>query len=211
MAGHEPSVDPRATPPNELVDSPIPDPDRSRRRRLVRVGAVIALVVLVVAVLTERWFVHPQMDDPGTADAIFVLGGGGDRVEFALDLARRGVAPEVVFASGYVNALMLWAVRPCNDRAVANLADDVSLRCIEPVPGTTRGEARLLRDLADSSGWETVVVVASVDQITRARRLIERCWGGDVRLTGPPHDQAWPLRAVYEWGAGVKATFLRGC
>ena len=67
------------------------------------------------------------------------------------------------------------------------------------------------RDLAPEHGWETVVVVASTDQITRARRLIERCWDGDARFTGPDHDDPWPIRALYEWGAGIKATLLRSC
>ena len=69
----------------------------------------------------------------------------------------------------------------------------------------------MLRDLAEDEGWESVVVVASTDQITRARRLIERCWGGEVQMIGPGHQQAWPLRAVYEWGAAIKATLVRGC
>lgn len=62
----------------------------SRRRRLLL--SALAVVLVVGAVLTERWFLHPDKDDPGQADAVFVLGGGGERVEFALDLVREGVA-----------------------------------------------------------------------------------------------------------------------
>ncbi|MEQ8839655.1 MAG: ElyC/SanA/YdcF family protein [Acidimicrobiales bacterium] len=181
----------------------------STRRRIVL--SVAALVLVTGGLLTERWFVHPQTDDPGTADAIFVLGGGGDRVGFAVDLVREGVASEVVFASVYVEDEGVWAARPCNGRAPRNLADGVTFECREPEPGTTRGEARMLRDLATERGWETVVVVASTDQITRARRLIERCWDGEIRLTGPDHFDPWPVRALYEWGAGIKATLLRDC
>jgi len=173
--------------------------------------ASLAVLIVVVGVLTERWFVNPRTDDPGTADAIFVLGGGGARVDYALDLVRDGVADDVVFASAFVDARQRWVVRPCNDARPEHVPDAAVIECIEPSPGSTRGEARLLRDLADDRGWESVVVVASTDQITRARRLIGRCWDGDVRLVGPPHDQAWPARAAYEWGAGLKATVLRGC
>ncbi len=171
----------------------------------------LAASVVVAGVLTDRWFVHPRIDSPGTPDAIFVLGGGGDRVGFALDLARDDVATDVVFASTFVESENVWATRPCNSRRPRNVPDEATFRCFEPDPGTTRGEARLLRDLAEIEGWEEVVVVASTDQITRARRLIERCWDGEARLMGPDHSDPWPVRAAYEWGANLKATFVTGC
>ena len=167
--------------------------------------------MVVFALLSERWFVDPRTDEPGTADAIFVLAGGGNRVDRALDLVRDGVATEVVFASTFVEEQDVWSARPCNAIRPERVPDEAVFRCAEPVPGTTRGEARLLRDEAEAAGWETVVVVASTDQITRARRLIARCWDGEVRLTGVPHDQPWPLRVAYEWAAGLEATLLRGC
>ncbi|MEZ5244776.1 MAG: ElyC/SanA/YdcF family protein [Acidimicrobiales bacterium] len=181
----------------------------STRRRILL--STLAALVVLGGLLTERWFVHPHKDEPGTADAIFVLGGGGDRVGYALDLARDGVATEVVFASPFVASENVWAARPCNRVRPPRFSDEVTFTCYEPDPATTRGEARLLRDLAAERGWETVVVVASTDQITRARRLIARCWDGEVRVTGPDHDDPWPIRALYEWGAGIKATLLRGC
>jgi len=173
--------------------------------------ATVAVAVVVVGILTHRWFVDPHEDEPGSADAIFVLGGGGDRVGFALDLVRDGVSDTAVFASDFVESQGVWAARPCNDVRPDDVPESATFECHEPDPATTRGEARLLRDLATAHGWDTVVVVASTDQITRARRLIERCWDGELRLTGPDHDQPWPIRAFYEWGAGLKATVLRGC
>jgi uncharacterized SAM-binding protein YcdF (DUF218 family) len=181
----------------------------SIRRRIL--FSTLAALIVLVGVLTERWFVHPRTDDPGTADAIFVLGGGGNRVDFALDLVRDGVAAEVVFASPFVASEGVWAAAPCNAARPRDVPDTATFTCYEPDPGTTRGEARLLRDLAVDRGWKSVVVVASTDQITRARRLVARCWDGDVRVTGPDHDDPWLVRALYEWGAGIKATFLRGC
>lgn len=181
----------------------------STRRKTLLVP--LAAMVVAGSVQTVRWFVDPSMDDPGTADAIFVLGGGGDRVGFALDLVRDGVSDTAVFASDFVESQGVWAARPCNDVRPDDVPESATFKCHEPDPATTRSEAFLLRDLAAEHGWDTVVVVASTDQITRARRLIERCWDGDLRLTGPDHDQPWPIRAFYEWGAGLKATVLRGC
>ncbi len=181
----------------------------SRRRRIVLLS--VAALVLVFGLLTERWFVHPRVDAPGTADAIFVLGGGGDRVGLALDLARDGVATDVVFASIFVESQDVWAARPCNSVRPRRVPDDTVFRCFQPDPTTTRGEARLLRDLAADEGWEVVVVVASTDQITRARRLIQRCWDGEVRLVGTDHSDPWPVRALYEWGATLKTALFRDC
>ena len=132
-------------------------------------------------------------------------------MEFVLDLTRDGIATDIVFASEFVGSENVWAARPCNDVRPTNVPANATFRCFEPEPGTTRGEARVLRDLAEAEGWDTVVVVASTDQITRARRLINRCWDGDVRLTGPDHSDPFLIRALYEWGSGLKATIRSGC
>lgn len=179
-------------------------------RRRVAIGLAV-LAVVSVGFLTNRWFVNPTTEDPGRADAIFVLGGGGNRVQYAVDLARDGVASEVVFASPFVEDEGVWAARPCNTRRPRGVPDETTFECFEPDPGTTRGEAQMLGEMAEARDWETVVVVVSTDQVTRARRLIERCWDGEVRMVDVDHDQAWWRRAVYEWGAGLKATFVRGC
>ena len=182
------------------------------RRRLLRVLAVSTVVgAMLFAALSYVWFVDPTRDDPGTADVIYVLGGGGDRVPYAVDLVRDGVASTVVFSSVFVEDFNVWAARPCNGRPPRNLPEDTVFECLEADPGTTRGEAQLLAELVEERGWESVVVVASTDQVTRARRLIERCWDGDVRFVSVPHHQAVPIRVAYEWGASIKATFLRGC
>ena len=178
------------------------------RRRLFGAGAVAALLF---AGLSYVWFVSPSEQVPDQADAIFVLGGGGDRVRHAVDLLREGVSDTVVFSSVFVASEGVWAARPCNSVRPRNVPEDAVFECFHADPATTRGEAQLLRALAVERGWERVVVVASTDQVTRARRLIERCWDGELLITSVPHDQALPLRIVYEWGAGLKATIIRGC
>ena len=181
----------------------------SRRRKIVLGSLVAALVVGGLA--TDRWIVHPRIDDPGRADAIVVLGGGGKRTEYALDLARAGVAAEVIFASAYVEEQGVWSAMPCNSIRPPHLPDAVTFECFEPDPPTTKGEVRQIAAFAEASGWDTIVVVASKDQISRARLLLGRCWDGEARFTGPPHSQPWPIRAVYEWAATAKAQVLRGC
>ena len=116
-----------------------------------------------------------------------------------------------MFSSVYVEEFNVWAARPYNGRPPRNLPQDTVFECLEADPGTTRGEAQLLAELVEERGWKSVVVVASTDQVTRARRLIERCWDGDIRFVSVPHHQAVPIRVAYEWGASIKATLFRGC
>ena len=184
-----------------------------RRRTLLISASVLAVVALGFSVLSYQWFVSPTEQEPGTADVIYVLGGGGDRVEYALELLRDGVSSTntIVFSSEYLPRGRIWSAQPCNRRPTPDVPEQTRFECIEADPSTTRGEARLLAELVEDRGWESVVVVASTDQVTRARRLIDRCWDGDVRLTSVPHDQALPFRIAYEWGATIKATFLQGC
>lgn len=185
---------------------------RLRTLPLLRVLlGVVGAAAAVFVILSYVWFVAPAEQEPEPADAIYVLGGGGERVEYALDLLRDGVSLNVVFSSAYVPSQSVWSARPCNTIPEPNVPDETVFECFEANPHTTRGEAQLLRDLAEERGWEKVVVVASTDQVTRARRLIERCWDGEVLITSVPHNQLLPVRVAYEWGAGMKATFLRGC
>jgi uncharacterized SAM-binding protein YcdF (DUF218 family) len=183
----------------------------SRRRILAVLGAVGVIGSLLFAALSYVWFLEPTRDDPGTADVIYVLGGGGDRIPYTLDLVRGGVASHVVFSSTFVVEENVWAARPCNSVRPRRIPDDTVLECLEADPPTTRGEAQMLAELVEERGWDEVVVVASTDQVSRARRLFERCWDGDMRFVSVPHHQSALIRVAYEWGASIKATFLRGC
>lgn len=182
---------------------------RSPRRTQVLV-ALVAVVAMTTSLALRLW-VFPQVDEPGTADAVIVLGGGGARERFGLDLIADRVAPTLVFFTPFVADVGYYGVRSCNGRP-DQLADDIELECFIPDPRTTRGEVRRISQLAEERGWEEIVVVASTDQITRARMLLARCWdGGEARFTGPDHDDPWWARVAYEAGATVKALLTSGC
>jgi uncharacterized SAM-binding protein YcdF (DUF218 family) len=84
--------------------------------------------------------------------------------------------------------------------------------CFDPQPRTTRGEARFVADLARRQGWRRIVLVATDEQATRASKLVERCWDGDVRVAAVSSGRSRPLRIAYEWAATVRALFSRrGC
>ncbi|MCP3912145.1 MAG: YdcF family protein [Actinomycetia bacterium] len=183
---------------------------RRRRRRLTIAGAVVGLAFIAFLVVTWRLFISPPTDDLTTAqaDAIVVFAGGGPRVVEGLRLVMdEGVADTLVVARNTEPGLPFQA-----HFELCDTGRPIGAHCFQPEPRTTRGEAQYVAALAEREGWETIVLVTSTDQLVRARMMIERCWDGEVLVTDVWHNQWAPLRAVYEWGAMLKAqTLNRGC
>jgi hypothetical protein len=89
----------------------------------------------------------------------------------------------------------------------------VELICFDPDPGDTRGEAEYLGRLARRYHWNSLVLVTTRAQDTRARILVERCFAGPVYVvTAPLAAGSWPYEIFYEWGALLKALAMyRAC
>jgi len=164
----------------------------SGRRR----AALAALLVVVVAfvALTARLFVWPDVNQPARADAIVVLGGGGQRIPEGIALARAGYAPLLVLS---VNRAQSCVPSTRTYRSM----------CFVPDPATTRGEAEEIGTLARSDHLHRVIVVASTPQATRARLRIGRCYSGQLLVVGvsPGNIFSWAYDIAYEWGALAKA------
>lgn len=179
---------------------------------MTRTRWIIAGVLLTIAIvfgwITIALFASPTVDDPGQADAIVMLAGGKRRLPKVVELVGDGVADTVVLASKWVPPV--WASSPCNTRE-SPFGPGVRVLCFEPDPSSTRGEARFVAELAEAQGWDSLVVVASTDQVTRARMLFERCWDGELAIVGVDHHQPFPVRAVYEWAAMAKVLVNTGC
>jgi uncharacterized SAM-binding protein YcdF (DUF218 family) len=196
---------------DEVTASP---PRPVRRRRWVALAALLVAVpvLAVLAVLSWRWYVRPAVDGPAPADAVVVFGGSGDRFERAVALVEAGYADVIVLSDPYNEergaSRYQWFCRNDGSRPGYPVHDYETI-CFEPRPQTTRGEARFLADLARERGWERVDLVTSVDQATRARMLVGRCWDGDVASVVVPSDEPRVLRIAYEWGAMARATIQR--
>jgi uncharacterized SAM-binding protein YcdF (DUF218 family) len=161
---------------------------------------LLLLVVGAFAAATAYLFVYPDADPvPLQADAIVVLSGGQHRLDEGVRLWRRGVAPTLAISDGR-NPSWPQANRLCGRPRV---------RCFNPSPYSTRGEARW----AAAQGWDSVVVVTSTYHVRRAREMFDRCVDGRLAVVEaePPLDNLivgvtweWPKSAWY-WG------FSRGC
>lgn len=179
-------------------------------RRNVLQLVLTALVILVVSTtVTARLFVWPATDAVGKVDAVVIFAGGrGERLKAAEQLMRGGVAPSLVIPNG------MAAEWPEGNRACTE-DRPYKVHCLRPDPDTTVGEARAIAALAGAKGWDTLLVVTSTYQLSRAGLLIGRCFDGAV-LTARAQPElgwvAWGRRIGHEWLAWSRAVVVeRAC
>lgn len=179
------------------------DEQRASSRNRRRVFAVVIALVVAFSLVTARLFVWPAQGMPARVSAIVMLAGPGNRLPVALQLAREHRAPVLVVSQGWHGY-----GGPC-----PSAVPGVKLICFDPDPGNTRGEAELVGRLARLYHWNSVVLVTTTGQDTRARMVVRRCLGSSVYVvtTSLPLGN-WPYQIMYEWGALFKALFLyRAC
>jgi uncharacterized SAM-binding protein YcdF (DUF218 family) len=175
-------------------------PRVSRRRRIFAAGMVL---IVALAVVTARLLVWPATGMPSRVSAIVMMDGPGDRLTVALRLAREHRAPMLVVSQGWKGY-----GSPCPAGVPG-----VKLICFEPNPGDTRGEAEFAGRLAERYHWQSVVLVTTREQDTRARIIMGRCFTGPIYVmtTSRPFLD-WPYQIAYGWGALFKALFVyRSC
>jgi uncharacterized SAM-binding protein YcdF (DUF218 family) len=179
------------------------------RRLLTAFGFLVALWLVAVAVL----FVWPQANDkpPAHADVVVVLSGGrNSRLDPALKLMRRGIAPVLAISSVARDPKWITAQKLCKGE-YGKLRFKVL--CFEASPYSTRGEAETVARLAREHGWHRIVVVTSMYHVTRAHMLFRRCYHGDLWTVGTSS----PLRYLpEEWASEtgkllVQVTAERSC
>ena len=176
------------------------------RRVLLAVGLLFSLWLIAVALL----FVWPQASQtpPAHADAVVVLSGGrNSRLDPALKLMERGIAPVLAISSPFHDAGWLKAQRLCQGH------QRFKVICFAAVPYSTRGEAETVGRLAKHDGWTRIVVVTSSYHVTRAHMLFRRCYHGQLWTVGTP-SHWWTLPEEWAFETGkltVQALFERGC
>jgi uncharacterized SAM-binding protein YcdF (DUF218 family) len=174
-----------------------------RSRVWRRITVVVVAVVIVFGLVTARLLVWPATGMPARASAIVMLAGPGDRLPTALRIARERRAPLLVVSRGWEGY-----GGPCPPATPG-----VRLICFDPNPGDTRGEAEFIGQLAKRYHWNSVVLVTTPAQDTRARILVGRCFSGPIYVaTASLPGDDWPYQIAYGWGALVKALILhRSC
>jgi uncharacterized SAM-binding protein YcdF (DUF218 family) len=177
------------------------------RRRRVAVRLLAGLLVLgslLVLGATSTLFLWPESDAPRAADALVVLGPGrdGERFRRALSLERQDYAPVVVVSESRDPAR--WPIE-------RQLCATPHALCFRAQPFTTRGETRIVANLAREHGWRSLLVVTSTYHVTRARLLYDRCFRGRVTVVAAkPSGGLAELVAttLHEWGGLLDAVLL---
>jgi uncharacterized SAM-binding protein YcdF (DUF218 family) len=178
-----------------------------RRRRPFsgwRRTLVVALAIIVAfSLATARLFVWPAQGVPAHVNAIVMLGGSGDRLAAALKLVQEHRASILVVSQGRKGY-----GGPCPPPTPG-----VNTICFNPSPSDTRGEVEFVSRLAQRYHWRSLALVTTRLQDTRARILMERCFGGSIYVsTASLPLTSWPFTIAYEWGALFKALALyRAC
>jgi uncharacterized SAM-binding protein YcdF (DUF218 family) len=164
--------------------------------------AIIALVAFCG--VTARFFIWPPIGMPAHVDAIVVLGGQGNRLNYGLRLANENRARYLVLSEG-----LPWIPPGECGRQYPTL----TVLCFQPSPGTTQGEAESTTRLARQYDWHSLVLVTTPDQTWRAELRFRRCFPGAVyAVTTPLPAGQWPYAIAYQWAATVKAEVInRSC
>jgi uncharacterized SAM-binding protein YcdF (DUF218 family) len=179
-------------------------PGRFSGRRWRAMAAAILVLVIGFCMLSARLFVFPDTGMPARVDAIVVLGGAGDRLDFGMQLARDGRAPYLVLSMG-----LSWLPAGICTHHVG----PATVICCRPNPDTTQGEAEGASRLAKRYGWRSLVLVTTQDQVWRAHLRFQRCYAGSIYGVGSPLPWYWwPYAIAYQAVATDKAEiFQRGC
>lgn len=188
-------------------------PRASTRARVRRAGLIALAVFLAYAVAAVGCFVLPASDPlPRHADVAMVLGPPTPE--------RRATAMHLL-DTGVVDAVQISLAQDYRQRGTsASLAaalcrrDRERVHCALPVPYTTQGEARMLRDGAEAHGWRSAIVITQNAHLRRARTIVSRCFSGAIamRTSGERPTHGWGYQVAYQTLASLKAWFVTpGC
>jgi hypothetical protein len=186
-------------------DSSVARTPRRRRKRWRLLAAVLVISIVGMSAATARLFIWPDQGMPTRVSAIVMLNGTGDRLGTVLRLAWQHRAPFVVISRG---STVFGHGSVC-----APPIPHVKVICFDPSPATTKGEAEFVGRLARKYHWQSVALVTTTPQDTRARLRVERCFTGPVYVvTASLPWSDWPYEIAYEWAATLKALiFQRSC
>ncbi len=183
---------------------------RHQRSPLVRwLFATGVLGAMALGALLLLWFVFPSQDEPDQADAVVVFAGGvgTERLDAAVALMDRGLAPVLVFNI----STNPWYRRPGTPDLCQEPDVDFEVICFAANPNSTRGEAAMFGDIAGERGWKTVVMVTSTYHLHRAELWLGRCVDATIQQVGA--DSSNKLSQVpREFGGTVHALVVdRSC
>ncbi|MEW6725671.1 YdcF family protein [Desulforudis sp. 1088] len=149
-------------------------------------GVLAAIAVLVLAMLPYVGEYLVVDTTPTEADVIIVLSGDkGERLEHAVELYDKRVAPLLLVSGGKVYA-SLTAAEMMRDHAV-RLGVPPSMIITEDRADNTVENALFTRPLLEERGLHSAVIVSSPYHMRRVKYVFDRVYGGSgIKLTYSP-------------------------
>jgi glycosyltransferase involved in cell wall biosynthesis/uncharacterized SAM-binding protein YcdF (DUF218 family) len=158
---------------------------RRARRRLVSGLAAAASVYLLLFYTPFVWWCAQPLrivEPPRRADVIVVFAGGvgesgqpgqgyEERVAWAVELYRQGLAPRLVFSSGYTYAFHEPDVMKAVAVALGVLPEAI---LVETRSTTTHQNVVFTNQLLEAHGWDDALMVSSPYHMRRARLVWHR-------------------------------------
>lgn len=188
---------------------------RQRRKGPVKTVARLALSLLLLwAAVGMFLYVVPASDAPKHADVLFVLGPPDSRMTYAEQLMSEGYA-------GTLAVSVPLDKQGTPDLALCSERRAYRIICFHPEPFTTQGEARELQSLSLENGWKSADVLTAQFHVTRARVIVERCYGGDLSMLAYHQNLpvfsftmptgSWVYQYAYQTAAFLKVVLHEEC
>lgn len=111
-----------------------------------------------------------------------VFAGSPERLDTALELTERGLAPNLVIPNGRSSELSREANQIC-DAVWA-----FTVHCPASDTINTRGEAKAIGRVATENGWSRLIAVTSSFHVHRALLHLTRCFHGEVDAVAANQD-----------------------
>lgn len=146
---------------------------RARRgQRLANAFIALTCIAVIVWVGLGAWFLFDRhRSEPVKSDAIVMLAGANDgRHRVARNLLEDGYAPELLVSSP----------DGAGRKQAAELCTHSATECFSPVPKTTAGEVKYVREVAEEAkeaghAWSDIIVVTNKPHSARAGAFFRKC------------------------------------
>ncbi len=151
---------------------------RARRRALRTVVGLAAAYLILFQSPVSWWLAAPLkvVEPPRPADAIVVFAGGvgesgkagggyQERVKQAVDLYRQGLAPRLIFSSGYT--FVFYETEVMKELAAA-LGVPAEAILLETEAANTYENVVFVDRILDEQGWRSILLVSSPYHMRRA-------------------------------------------
>lgn len=190
--------------------------------RMISISVLlVSSVAIVWLLIVSSMVVMPFQDSRRHVDAVVSLAPGEQRLPAALQYQQSGLADNLII-SWFPDSIGSEAVEPDvgwleNEKCRAT--NEPSVHCFTPGLNSTYGEALAVGNLANSQGWDSIMIVTSRYHVFRTRYIFERALPSDigVKVIAAPTDlstKSWVFHILYENAAFIKAiiqTLVESC